>query len=171
MKNNISYLNNGFIYLKNNEAYIIIDALYITEIGDRISLLEDLEMGKLLDKIRNTVFPYTDFPFAEYHSAEGEFNVEYIKKTTYEKALDDNSKNIFVSDTGMILCLRIDVLKNFAKNFNYETLVDSSIEILNLEYWNSIVEKFDIEDVALIYSVENDSDSAINGGGVFKILS
>ena len=165
---NISFLNKDCISIKENELYIVIDSLYLMEIKNNISNLEQLDNIDLLSKIRKEIFPYTDLPFAEYHSNTSLFNIEKIKKIRYDDALKTHKK-AFSTDTGLIVFLRINIFKEFILNFDYEILVDDPIEIINLEYWNNVTSNFNNTDVGLIYSIEEKNNIEFTGGGVYII--
>lgn len=166
--NNISFLNKDCISIKEDELYIVIDSLYLMEIKSNISALEQLDNIDMLSKIRKEIFPYTDLPFAEYHSNSSLFNIEKIKRIEYDEALKTYQK-AFSADTGLIVFLNINIFKEFILNFDYDVLVDDSIEIINLEYWNNIANNFAITDVALIYSIEEKDNIEFTGGGVYII--
>jgi hypothetical protein len=139
------------------------------EIKNNMSDLEKLDIREMLSKIRKDIFPYTDLPFAEYYSNDVLFSIEKIKRIDYYEAIKTYQK-AFSTDTGLIVFLNINILKDFVIAFDYDSLIDHHIEDINLKYWDSISEKFEINDLALIYSVEeNDNIEFSGGGGVYII--
>ncbi len=161
---NISFLNKNSISIKEKELYIVIDSLYLMEIKNNMSDLEKLDIREMLFKIRKEIFPYTDLPFAQYHSNSSLFNIEKIKKIDYYEALNTYQK-AFSTDTGLIIFLNINIFKDFVIAFDYDALIDHHIEDINLKYWDSISEKFETNDLALVYSVEENDDIEFSGGG------
>lgn len=161
---NIS-LNKEPIELAVNIKYIVIDALYINEIKLEIA---NLTNDNILNEIKNTVFPYTDTPFAEYMSMENVFTVDKIKKVDYDQINLDNS-SMFSVDSGVIVFIKEQIFINFISKFDYEELVDSSTELLNVAYWGSIVNDFNISDTAVILSPGINSSIEFDGGGTYKI--
>ena len=166
--NNISFLNGDCVSIEKNELYIVIDSLYLMEIKNNISDLEQLDNIDMLSKIRKEIFPYTDLPFAEYHSNSNLFNIEKIKRIEYDEALKTYQK-AFSADTGLIVFLNINIFKEFILNFDYDSLVNDPIETINLEYWKNISNKFEINDLALVYSVEENDNIEFSGGGDYII--
>lgn len=165
---NISFLNKDCISIKENELYIVIDSMYVMRIKENISDLEQLDNIDMLSKIRKEIFPYTDLPFAEYHSNSSLFNIEKIKIIDYYEALKTYQK-AFSTDTGLIVFLNINIFKEFILNFDYDSLVNDPIETINLEYWKNISNKFEINDLALVYSVEENDNIEFSGGGDYII--
>ncbi len=161
---NIS-LNKEPIELAVGIKYIVIDALYINEIKLEIA---NLTSDNILNKIRSTVFPYTDTPFAEYMPIENVFTVDKIKKVDYDQIISVNS-SMFSVDSGVIVFINEKIFINFTSKFDYEELVDSSIELLNVAYWSSIVNDFNFSDTAVIVSPGINSSIEFDGSGTYKI--
>jgi hypothetical protein len=86
----------------------------------------------LLEDIGTKVFPYTDFPFLEYSSNESYLKITQIKKVDYDQI---NEKYIiFSTDTSVLIIVNERIFVDFLTRFDYNKLVDSNIEIINLEY-------------------------------------
>jgi len=161
---NIS-LNKEPVELAVNIKYIVIDALYINEIKLEI---ENLTKDNILNEIRNSVFPYTDTPFAEYIPMENVFTVDRIKKVDYDQINSGNS-NMFSVDSGVIVFINEKIFSNLLLKFDYEELVDSSTELLNVAYWSSTVNDFNLSDTAVIISPGENSSIEFDGSGTYKI--
>lgn len=91
----------------------------------------------MLEDIRTKVFPYTDFSFLEYSSNESHLKITQIKKVDYDQI---NEKDIiFSTDTSVLIIVNERIFVDFLTRFDYNKLVDSNIEIINLEYWKNLV--------------------------------
>ena len=161
---NISYLNNDTIVLNKKKSYVFIDAVYVTTIKHK------LEFTDSLDNIRNHIFPYTDTPFAEYDPTEDDFNIHtrLVQLDDDDDILPDNN-SFFSTDTGMIIAIEKSQLLQFVELFDYEDLVESAYDIINLDYWNKVAAKFESEDLGLLLSSET-SYEILAGGGYYKII-
>jgi hypothetical protein len=165
---NISCVNNDYILLDKDLLYIVIDSLYLMEIKIYINDLRDLEEQELIAKITNEIFPYTDLPFVLFRPCDSNFPINRIEKVNYSDDLV-NSKNTFSVDTGLIIFLNFNILKEFIKNFDYDLLVNHPIEDFDVEYWNAIVADFKLEDIALVCSsIKN--DTIVIDGGTYRIM-
>ncbi|MGK9126688.1 hypothetical protein M1D52_21920 [Olivibacter sp. SA151] len=153
------------IELLPNIKYIVIDAMYINEIRLEISNLINED---ILNAIRSNVFPYTDTPFAEYTPEERVFTLDKIKKVDYDQ-IDPKERNAFSTDSGAIVFVNERVFVDFTSKFDYNELVDSSTELLNVAYWGSIVNNFDLSDIAIIISPGINSGVEFDGSGTYKI--
>lgn len=155
MKRNIS-LNGEDVILKKSVPYYAIDALYLDSIAFEI---HNLNLNELESELRTKVFPYNDLPFAKITPLDESFAVGNILKNT--AVPDQSSLTAFSSDTGLIMLLNSNGLVSFVETFNYAKLVESQTDLINFEYWDSIVGKFDYDDCALIYTS--------TGGGIYRI--
>lgn len=162
--NNVS-LNGEPIELSVTIKYIVIDALYINDIR---SELGHLKGDDIFNEIRNNVFPYTDTPFAEYIPEEKVFRLDQIKKVDYDK-IDVNDIGVFSTDSGVVIFVNKGLFIDFVLKFDYDELVDSPTDLLNLDYWNSIIADFNLFDVAIIVSSGINTDSDFNGSGIYKL--
>ncbi len=161
---NIS-LNKEPIELAVGIKYIVIDALYINEIRlECPNLIGD----NLLNEIRSTVFPHTDTPLAEYTPLEKVFTVDKIKKVDYNQ-IDFEDSSVFSTDTGVIIFVNEKIFIDFISKFDFDELVDSSSELLNIANWSSIVEDFNFSDSAIIVSPGVNSGVEFDGSGTYKI--
>lgn len=161
---NIS-LNKEPIELAVGIKYIVIDALYINEIKLEY---QNFISNNIFNEIRNTVFPYTDTPFAEYIAKETAFTVDKIKKVDYDQA-NPEDKSVFSTDSGVIIFVNEKIFADFISKFDYDELVDSSTELLNIDNWSSISNNFNISDSAIIVSPGINSGVEFDGGGTYKI--
>ncbi len=162
---NIS-LNNESIELKCDIKYIIIDALYINDIKQQ---LFNLKRDNILNEIRSVVFPYTDTPFAEYFSTKNIFILNQIKKVEYNE-ITPGDNSVLSTDTGVLIFINEKILTEFTKKYDYGELVNSSTDLLNINYWNSVVNNFNIFDLAIIISPGINTGVEFDGSGLYKIL-
>jgi hypothetical protein len=163
MSNNIS-LNKEDIQL-NVGRYLVVDALYLNEIKEYFKINKVLNS---IDDIRKLVFPYTNSPFAEYNSENAVFCIIQIKKIDVEK-VDICEKKCFSVDSGLILFLQDSVLYDFLYKYDFEELVESNSEIINMKYWESLVASFDFKSIAAIVSPGIDSGFEFDGSGIYCI--
>lgn len=165
--NNIS-INGESIILKPHTKYIALDSLYLTKIGKDAANLDEVILS---DEIRNRIFPfpYTDIPFAEFISTESIFKISNIIKADYDKIEFTEKNKYFSSDTGMLVIIKFDFIKILSMNFNYEELVDTKFDGINLNYWNKITSQFEFEDIGLVMAPGFESGYEFEGGGVYKI--
>lgn len=163
--NNIS-LNKETLELRRGIQYIVVDALYINDIKEEIS---NLSSENIVSEIRNKVFPYTDTPFAEYIPTESIFNLEQIKKVDYNqiKTID---KSVLSTDSGVLIFIAEKLFENFVLKFDYGDLVNSSTNLINIDYWNSITSDYILSDVAILVSPGIDVGVEFDGGGTYKII-
>jgi hypothetical protein len=164
---NISCINNDCILLDKESLYVVIDSLYLMEIKKYIYDFNDLDGQELITRITNEVFPYTDLPFVLFRPCDSNFSINRIEKVNYSDELV-NSKNAFSGDTGLIIFLNFNILKEFIEKFDYDLLVNHPIEDFDIEYWNTIVEDFNLEDIALVCSSIT-NDTQVFDGGTYKI--
>lgn len=161
---NIS-LNGEPIELASNIKYIVIDALYINEIRAQIP---NLKKDNIFNEIRSLVFPYTDTPFAEYMPEGTVFSIDKIKKVDYDK-IDVEDVSIFSTDSGVVIFVNKDLFIDFASHFDYDELVDSPTDLVNVDYWKSIVSDLDLFDTAIVVSPGINTESEFDGSGTYKI--
>ncbi|MCD0476655.1 hypothetical protein LPB87_19860 [Flavobacterium sp. EDS] len=159
---NIS-INNEPLELSIGKSYYIIDALYLNDIKKEL-----LSTNSLPEDIREKIFPYTDTPFAQYKSNKNTFFVNQIEKVDYDEVVEGDT-SFFSTDTGLIVFVLEDILIEFLKDYNYEDLVDSENELINEDYWNELVSKFNSTDIGLILSDMN-SGNDFDGSGTYKIV-
>lgn len=161
---NIS-LNGEPIELSVTIKYIVIDALYINDIR---SELGNLNKGNIFSEVRSVVFLYTDTPFAEYIPEEKVFNLDQIKKVDYDK-IDMNDIGVFSTDSGVVIFVNKELFVDFVSKFDYDELMDSSTDLLNLDYWNSVIDNFNLFDVAIIVSPGINTGADYQGSGIYKL--
>lgn len=148
-----------------NETYIVIDALYLNEIKEHRSLLVS---DSWKDNVRTIAFPYVDNPFAIYKSKREQFVIAQIKEVKFDPELAYDP-SVFSSDTGIILFLAEKHLSEFVQNYDYETLTDSLIDLLNLNYWKNLILNYPAGEVAIVFSQGIDTLSDLNGSGIYQI--
>jgi hypothetical protein len=111
---NIS-LNKEPIELITGAKYIVIDALYIDDIKQRMAALNS---DNILVEIRQKIFPYTDTPFAEYIPLKSTFTLDQIKKVDFDTIkLGDYS--ILSTDSSVLIFINEELLQDFASKFEY----------------------------------------------------
>ena len=163
---NIS-LNKEPIKVNRNVEYIVIDALYIDDIKEK---LLELRKDNIISEIKEKIFPYTDTPFAEYIPKNNEVNLNQIKKVeiiSYEEMM---STNTFSVDSGILIFINKKNLINFISDFSYNELINSITDILNINYWKDITNNYLYEDIAMILSPGVESGVDFDGSGIYKIV-
>lgn len=130
--------------------------------------IPDLAKDNVFNEIRHVIFPYTDTPFAEYICKKEIFTLEEIEKVRYDM-IDNADSTMFSTDSGVILFIKEDCFIEFISKFDYDELTDSETELLNLDYWCSISDKFDVFDCAIIVSPGINSGVAFDGSGLYKV--
>ena len=165
--NNIS-LNGESLTIKTNTRYIAIDGLYLMEI---VKSAVNLDKDNLSDEIRNKIFPFphTDIPFSEFSINENIFKIDNIIKADYDNIEFSKKKKYFSSDTGLLIIIKLELIKSLTINYNYEELVDTEFDGINLNYWNKITSQFALEDIGLVMAPGFESEYEFEGGGVYKI--
>ncbi|MEN5086129.1 hypothetical protein ABE426_06635 [Sphingobacterium faecium] len=161
---NIS-LNGEPIELSVTIKYIVIDALYINEIRTELA---HLKRDDIFDEIRNIVFPYTYNPFAEFVPEGKVFRIDQIKNVDHDK-IDVNDIGVFTTDSGVVIFVNKKLFVDFASKFDYDELMDSPTDSLNLDYWNSIIDDFNLFDIALIVSTGINTGTDFQGSGIYKL--
>ncbi len=161
---NIS-LNGEALKFSVENKYIIIDALYLNDIKEKFS---SLDKRNLLKDIKEKIFPFTDTPFAEFIPTKLFFDPGKIKKVDNEE-LPSNSKNIFSTDTGLIIFIQEKLLKEFLDFYDYEDLVDSPTETINVEYWDKITSNFKLDNIGLLLAPGINSGFDFEGSGTYEI--
>ena len=145
--------------------YIVIDALYINEIRAELA---HLKRDDIFNEIRNIVFPYTYNPFAEFIPEEKVFRIDQIKNVDFDK-IDVDDIGVFTTDSGVVIFVNKELFLDFVLKFDYDELVDSSTDLLNLDYWNSIINDFNLFDVAIIVSPGINTGTHFQGSGIYKL--
>lgn len=163
---NIS-INKEPIKVKNNIEYIVIDALYVDDIREKLS---ELEKDDIIKEIKNKVFPYTDTPFAQYIPKNNAVGIEQIKRTNNILSEDRIIPNIFSVDTGLLIFINRNKIINFVSKFSYNELINSKTEVLNTDYWKVITSDYSYEDIAVILSPGIDSGVDFEGSGTYYIV-
>jgi hypothetical protein len=162
--NNTSLMGED-ITLCAGKNYYVIDALYLNDVKVGLS---DLQKDKTDEKIAREIFPYTTAPFAKILMHRDSFQVHSIIKVRHEDLLPDGG-NCFSSDTGLVLLIEQSHLISFVKAYNYDDLVDSHIEDINLGYWNNITSGINRNEIGLILAPGMGSGYEFEGSGLYKI--
>lgn len=162
--NNVS-LNGEPIELSVSIKYIVIDALYINAIRAELA---HLKRDDIFNEIRNIVFPYTYNPFGEFIPEEKVFRLDQIKNVDFDK-IDVDEISVFSKDTGVVILVNKELFIDFASKFDYDELVDSPTDLLNLDYWNSIIDDFNLFDAAIIVSPGINTGVDFDGSGIYKL--
>jgi len=153
-------LNNEPLELNPGKSYFVIDALYLQEIKNELD-------GKDIRNIRHEIFPYTETPYAELVFNRTTFLINQIKKVEYDEVIPDDY-SFFSTDTGLIIFICEDILIKFLERYDFNDLVNSNDETININYWEDLASVFETADLGIILSYikpENDFD----GSGTYKI--
>lgn len=161
---NIS-IENEPIELNIGTRYIVIDGLYIDDIKQELG---NLTAEHLIDDIREKVFQYIKTPFAEYQANDKMFEVSRLRKLGYQDVVATD-KLVFSTDTGLLVFFNEELLLSFVKRFSYESLVDTSDDLINISYWKSITVDYNEFDIALVLSPGVDSGVDFEGSGTYRI--
>lgn len=163
--NNIS-LNQESVKLSVGSTYIIIDGLYVSDIKKSI---ETFDKGVSIEEIQQIVFPYNAMALGEFVADDvAIFNVGRIKKVRYDKSLLAK-KNVVSTDTGLLLFINRLAFWDFIERFDYDTLVDSNISLINEPFWQSLIKGHDITDFALIIPTVLGAGTSSGGSGIYEI--
>jgi len=163
--NNVS-CNGEELILKPYKIYYIIDALYLNNIKEDIN---NLDLNQLDNEIKEKIFPYSYAPFAKVTFSKEHFRIKDIKKADYDELTTEDT-NYFSSDTGLILLIEESLFITFIKDYDYEELVDSMVDVINYEYWKKITSSFDSNKIGLILSPGINSGYEFEGSGFYKII-
>lgn len=163
-KRNIS-LSKENIELKCGVKYIVMDALYINDIRE---VLSNLDTTKIFDEISNKVFPYTANPFAVYIPVESSFSVYQIEKVDDDQIIDGDTSSLD-TDCAVLIFINEKIFLDFVPRFDYDELVDSDHELLNMPYWDNIADNYDENDLAIIVSPGIGSGADFDGSGSYRI--
>lgn len=164
---NISFLNNDTIKIKAEQLYIVIDALYLMDIKENLDKIEKIE---LIDSIRKICFPYSDIPFAEITTSKSIFAIDNFKKIDNYKDADISNRALLSTDTGLLIFINKEILIRFIGLFDYDNLVNSLTDIINIDYWDVITQQFDETDLGLMLS-QSEEEGILCGGGVYRIMN
>jgi hypothetical protein len=157
--------NKEAINLKSGTKYIVIDALYINDIRQELSNIR--EKFKI-DEIRSKVFPYTNTPFAKYTPLMDTFTLPQIRKVDFAR-IDDEEKSVLSTDSGVLIFIAENVFSDFVSKFDYYELVNSEIDLLNTDYWRTMVKNYNMTDVALVVAPGIGSGVDFEGSGTYRI--
>jgi hypothetical protein len=159
-------INNGFLELKVGNNYIVIDALYINDIKEQIS---DLNEFNFLEEIKEKVFIYCNTPFVKYSPEKKFFTMNQIVKF-FDETTDSDNKCVFSTDTGLVLFIEEKFIKEFIQLFNYDYLVDEKDDLLNLEYWNSIISNYEFNSFGIVVAPGINSGYDFGGSGRYYLI-
>lgn len=147
------------------EKYIFIDALYWMDAIERRHLLR---LESFVDDLRELVFrfPFSDTPFAEFVPESSAFFISQIVKV---RSSDSVAKDVFSTDTGLILVMREDILPQMLDQFSYDDLLSDPLDMFDKNYWNRIVDSLPAHSVGLISSPGISSGVDFDGSGRFRL--
>jgi hypothetical protein len=162
--NNCS-LNGEDIILLPEKQYYVIDALFLNDI--RLGM-GNVRFDKFDQDVEAKIFPHTVAPFAKFRFHENRFSISSIKKFLL---LDTSSieNTVFSSDTGLILIIEESIMELFVTIFNYDDLVDSIHEIVNIDYWKDLTSSYPLGFIGLIIAPGIGSGYEFEGSGIYKI--
>jgi hypothetical protein len=64
--------------------------------------------------------------------------------------------------------INVDIVLTLCTNYDFNKLVDADDQIVNLDYWESIVEMYDYTDVGIILAANTDSRFEFDGSGTYQ---
>ncbi|MDO5638147.1 MAG: hypothetical protein Q4G18_13005 [Myroides sp.] len=159
---NISLHNNNIV-LEKDSNYIVIDPLYITEINNNILVDKTADFNQ----VREKCFPYTDTPFTTFKSNLNTFSINRLKKSD---DIDNDNLKLFSIDSGSVIFIKENIFFDFITSFNYDELFESSVDLINKDYWNLISNKYKLNDLGIIVSTGINSAYEFDGSGTYKII-
>ncbi|MEN5231571.1 hypothetical protein [Sphingobacterium faecium] len=80
-----------------------------------------------------------------------------------------NDIGVFTTDSGVVIFVNKELFLDFVLKFDYDELLDSSTDLLNLDYWNSVIDNFNLFDVAIIVSPGINTGADYQGSGIYKL--
>lgn len=165
----INFSNRGQdLILKSGESFILIDGLYLNSVKRKF---DSLKTEDLLNEIRSKIFsfPYTDIPFASFYMSDELFSINKIIKVNYDDIVENEKEKCFSTDTGLLILILSNLIENFIKKYDYEDLVGSPIQPVNLEYWIDITNEISQNEIGLILSPGMHSGFEFEGSGTYKV--
>lgn len=162
--NNVS-LNGQSINLLKGAEYIVIDALYINDIKEEKNRHDD----KLtIDELKPCAFPHTDIPYGEFTAKDEIFKVNQIKIFKFDigKFLH---KGVFTVDSGVIILINKKIFLDVVTKFDYFELVDSEIDLLNINFWERISLDYPLNYLAIIVAPGISSGFEFVGSGTYSV--
>jgi hypothetical protein len=163
---NIS-LNGGDIIIQSNTSFYVIDALYINDIRKN---LNDLDRSNLIEDIRKQVFPYTRTPFLEKEFKSNHDIIKFQIKKIQKADRKDNCFECFSSDTGLIVFVAKFIFEHFINEFDYNEIIKTTNDSINIKYWESLEEKYGGLNCGLIFSPGINRGFDFDGSGLYKII-
>ncbi|MCT4646086.1 MAG: hypothetical protein N4A74_13955 [Carboxylicivirga sp.] len=157
--------NGELVHLEPQVDYLVIDTLYLEDIKEYIENNNDLFH---LEEVRDHVFEFMEYPFAEIRVEDGEFLINRIIQVVDIAKVNDLSR-CFASDSGLIILIKKSLFKEVVKNISYEMLTDHKSEILNLNYWEDLSTKYLLTDLALILAPGINCGFDFTGSGLYLI--
>lgn len=162
--NNFS-LNGEDVMLLPEKQYYVIDALFLNDI--RLGM-DNIQFDKFDQNIQEKIFPYAVAPFAKFRFHGNIFHINNIKKfSLIDSSTIENT--VFSNDTGLILIIEESIMKSLIKIFNYDDLVDSINEIVNIDYWKDLASSYPLGFIGLILAPGIGSGYEFEGSGIYKI--
>ncbi len=148
-------------------SYIIIDGLYLNDVRDYIKSKEQ-RSDLTIDELRSEAFPHTNAPFVIIHIDENiEFDLGRFKKVEYSRISNCTDKYLS-TDTGLLLFIKKEKLLEFVVRYEFDRLVD--LDPIDGDYWSSIIEDFNDNEIGLIVSPGIHSEYEFDGGGLYQII-
>lgn len=95
MLTNTIYKKIKNIEIQPGTEYIVIDCLYLNDIQNELAGFSP--DGDIKKTIRESVFPYTDTPFAAYITSKSIFSITQIKKGELNLQNPADSKNFLLA--------------------------------------------------------------------------
>lgn len=153
------------VTVNRGEVYLLMDALYLEAIR---ATIDSLDIDNLNEDIQQKAFPYNDIPFATFKAQRPAFSIHDIKAIDYNN-ISREDPFVFSSDTGVVLLINEKILMSVVRECEYEELVDSAEGPVNRSYWDGIVAKFKVGDLALILAPGLGAPVDFSGSGTYRI--
>jgi hypothetical protein len=167
---NIS-LNAEDIRLSPGGLYYVLDTLYVNGIKRELG---ESSVDDMPTFIREKVFPYADYPFAIIDTKGRSDDLVIHTADILSLAGRDTDADFdsqFVTDTGLIIFVRMENLPDLISVFDYNDLTETfgKHDAVNLEYWDGIAARYRPNEIALISAPGIGSGYEFDGSGHFMI--
>ena len=151
------------LMLEPSKVYYIFDALFLDKVKSKYELINSTNMDEIVDEL----FPYMEVPFTKIYLADALFKIKNVKKINHDQIKYDDQA-CFSSDTGLILLIEETEIKYLLKQFDYNELISSSTEDINIEYWKRITADHESR-IALVLAPGIGSGFEFDGSGLFRV--
>lgn len=161
--NNISF-NGETIDLISNKTYYFIDPMYLSKIRSRMSEMRNDDIDRFMIE---EVFPYAEYPFCKISIHSNYLDITQIKYVDEDDDELVEEDNLVITDSGILLICEESYIIDVIKEFDFDELLDSSVELVNRDYFSN----FSSQDkyLGLVIAPGMDSGFEFVGSGLYRI--